>query len=61
VRSPTSADGDTLLCVPEEEGEVDTALWKIHMDMVNQAQSSRAEPLKAAISAASGLVNLLKP
>jgi hypothetical protein len=54
-------DGDTLICVPEEEGEVDTALWKIHMDMVNQAQASRAELLKTAISAASGLVSLLKP
>jgi hypothetical protein len=31
------------------------------MDMVNQAQASRAELLKTAISAASGLVSLLKP
>jgi hypothetical protein len=54
-------DGDTLICVPEEEGEIDSTLWKIHMDMVNQAQASRAELIKTAISAASGLVNLLKP
>ena len=54
-------DGDTLICVPEEDGEVDTTLWKIHMDMVAQAQASRAELLKAAVSAATGMVNLLKP
>jgi len=54
-------DGDTLICVPEEDGEVDTTLWKIHMDMVAQAQASRADLLKAAVSAATGMVNLLKP
>lgn len=54
-------DGDSLICVPETEGEVDTALWKIHMDMVQQAQLSRAELLKTVVSAATGLVDLLKP
>jgi Peptidase family C25 len=54
-------DGDSLICVPETEGEVDTALWKIHMDMVQQAQVSRAELLKTVVSAATGLVDLLKP
>ena len=54
-------DGDSLICVPEAEGEVDTALWKIHMDMVQQAQVSRAELLKTVVSAATGLVDLLKP
>lgn len=54
-------DGDTLLCVPEEDGEVDTALWKIHMDMMQQAQASRAELLKTVVSVASGLGTLLKP
>jgi len=53
--------GDSLICVPETEGEVDTALWKIHMDMVQQAQVSRAELLKTVVSAATGLVDLLKP
>jgi hypothetical protein len=54
-------DGDTLICVPEEEGEVDTALWKVHMDMLQQAQASRAELLKTVVSAATGLVDLVKP
>jgi hypothetical protein len=54
-------DGDTLICVPETEGEVDTAVWGIHMDMVQQAQASRAELLKTVVSAATGMVELLKP
>ncbi|MCI0520558.1 MAG: C25 family cysteine peptidase [Chloroflexi bacterium] len=54
-------DGDTLVCVPETDGEVDTALWKVHADMVAQAQASRAELVRAVISAAGGMVNLLKP
>jgi hypothetical protein len=54
-------DGDTLICVPEEEGEVDTTLWKVHMDMLQQAQASRAELLKTVVSAATGLVDLVKP
>ncbi len=54
-------DGDTLVCVPEKEGEVDTALWKIHADMVQQAQASRTELLKTIVSAATGLGNLIKP
>jgi hypothetical protein len=54
-------DGDSLICVPENDGEVDTALWKIHMDMVQQAQISRTELLKTVVSAATGLVDLLKP
>jgi hypothetical protein len=54
-------DGDSLICIPETEGEVDTTLWKIHMDMVQQAQVSRTELLKTVVSAATGLVDLLKP
>ncbi len=54
-------DGDTLICVPETDGEVDMALWKVHTDMVQQAQASRTELLKTVVSAATGLVDLLKP
>jgi hypothetical protein len=49
-------DGDTVVCVPADSGEIDEALWKIHIDMVQQAQASRADLLKAAVSALSGLV-----
>lgn len=54
-------DGDTLVCLPEEDGEVDTELWNIHLEMVQQAQASRAEFIKTVVSAAAGLGNLLKP
>lgn len=54
-------DGDTVVCVPEKDGEVDIELWKIHLDMLQVAQASRAELLKAVISAASGLAGLVKP
>ena len=54
-------DGDTLICIPEVDGEVDTALWRIHMDAVQQAQVSRAELLKTVVSAVAGIGGLLKP
>lgn len=54
-------DGDTLVCVPEEEGEVNTELWRIHREMLQQAQASRAELLKTAVSAVTNLAGLIKP
>jgi hypothetical protein len=54
-------DGDTLVCVPETGGELDAELWRIHVEMVQQAQASRSELLKTVVSAASGMVDLLKP
>jgi peptidase C25-like protein len=56
-----SWNGDTLICVPERDGEVDTALWAIHSEMVHRAQAQRAELFKAAISAAAGMLEALKP
>jgi hypothetical protein len=54
-------DGDTLVCVPEEDGEVDQALWQIHLDMLKVAQASRAELLRSVVSAATGISGLVKP
>lgn len=54
-------DGDTLVCVPEDEGVIDTELWRIHLEMMQQAQVSRAELLKTAVEAVTGLAGLLKP
>ena len=54
-------DGDTLVCVPETDGELDTAVWGIHMDMVKQAQESRAELMKVIVSAAGSLTSMLTP
>ncbi len=56
-----AVDGDTLVCVPEEEGELDLALWNVHVEMVKQAQASRIEFLRTVVSAATGLVDLIKP
>lgn len=54
------ADGDTLVCVPEQVSEIDQALWNLHLDMVARAQANRAEMLKTAVSAASALLGTLK-
>jgi len=48
------------VCIPSRQGEVDEALWAIHMDMTKQAQVNRVEMLKTAVSAAAGLLGALK-
>jgi hypothetical protein len=53
-------DGDTEVCVPKRAGDIDEDLWTIHLDMVKQAQANRAEMIKAATSAATGLLEALK-
>jgi hypothetical protein len=54
-------DGDTLVCVPEKDGEVDKDLWAIHAEMVKQAQAGRTEMLKTVVTAAQSLAGLIKP
>lgn len=53
-------DGDTLVCIPEKDGEVDTALWNIHLEMVKSAQQNRAELMKTIVGAAASIVNIVK-
>ena len=53
-------DGDTLVCVPEQEGEIDQALWTIHADMVQRAQAHRIELLKTVTAAAANLLDVFK-
>ncbi len=53
-------DGDTMSCVPEKEGQSDKNLWAIHSDMVKQAQVQRAELFKTLVSAATGVMDVLK-
>lgn len=55
-----SLDGDTLVCVPEKDGEVDLAVWNIHLEMVKTAQFTRAELVKTIIGAVTGVAGLLK-
>jgi hypothetical protein len=52
--------GDLLVCVPEKSGDIDQALWKLHVEMVQRAQAHRAEMLKTLGAAAAGLLDALK-
>jgi hypothetical protein len=53
-------DGDVQVCVPRQNGEIDEHLWRIHTDMVKQAQAHRDEMLKTLVSAATSLIDVLK-
>ena len=53
-------DGDTQVIVPSGAGQINRELWAVHLDMVQQAQVNRAEMIKAAASAAAGLLQSLK-
>lgn len=55
-----NVDGDTQVCVPLEDGELDATLWKIHSETVQSAQANRAEMLKTMVSAATGLFDVFK-
>ena len=56
----SSLDGKTLVCVPEQDGKVDDALWKIHSDAVERALANRNEMIKLAVGAVTSLVGGLK-
>ena len=55
-----SLGGDTMVCVPEKEGQIDTDLWQIHLDMVKQAQAQRSEVIKSTLAVASSLLETVK-
>ena len=44
-------DGDTDILVPLSDGEIDAAMWAVHLEAVKQAQESRNELVKTAVSA----------
>lgn len=54
-------DGDITAIVPMRPEGLDEALWAAHAAMVAQAQINRTELIKLALSAAAGIVNVLKP
>jgi hypothetical protein len=54
-------DGDITAIIPMRPEGMDETLWAAHVDMVKQAQANRAELVKLAISAVSGLVTAIKP
>ncbi len=48
-------EGDTIVCVPERDGEVDRALLEIHGELVKQAQAARCELIRVIVDAAARL------
>ena len=52
-------DGDTLVCMPEKVGEVDPAVWNIHLEMVKSAQGNRVELMKTIVDAAANIVDIV--
>ena len=54
-------DGDIDICVPMQADQIDRSLWDIHTMMVAQAQANRTELIKLAATAASGILNVIKP
>jgi hypothetical protein len=52
-------DGDIKNFVPMRGGQIDQALWALHLDMVQQAQTNRAELIRTAMEAISGLVKVV--
>jgi len=55
-----SLDGNTVVCVPEINGQVDEALWKIHADALEKALANRIELIKTAAAAITSLVPGIK-
>jgi len=53
-------DGDTQVCVPEGGGAIDEALWRIHLEMVKEAQANRTQFLSAMAELATRLIDILK-
>jgi hypothetical protein len=55
-----SLDGDTIVCVPERDGEIDKEMFEIHQAAVKQAQEARAELMRTIVQAATSLFGLTK-
>ncbi len=52
-------DGDVQVCVPEKDGNVDQAVWDVHLSMVQAAQENRAAFLATMAELATKLIGLL--
>jgi hypothetical protein len=52
--------GDTQVCVPESQEDTDEAIWRVHLDMVKEAQANRTQFLGAMADLATRLVDILK-
>lgn len=52
--------GDTVVCFPEKDGEVDHAISNIHLEMVKSAQENRSELIRTIVEVASSIVDIVK-
>ena len=52
--------GDTVVCFPEKDGDVDSEISKIHLEMVKSAQENRMELIRTIVEVASSIVDLVK-
>jgi signal transduction histidine kinase len=55
-----SLDGDTMVVVPLNAGQLDEALWRIHSETVGQAQAHREAMFKTVMELVRGLVPTIK-
>lgn len=53
-------DGDTQVVVPVDAGQIDEALWQIHLQTVEQAQLHRQAMLKTIGELMAGLIPTIK-
>jgi hypothetical protein len=53
-------DGDTVVVVPERDGEIDRSALELHTSMVKQAQQVRIKLLETIVQAAASLVRCTK-
>ncbi len=53
-------DGDTVVCLPQRDGEIDQEAFDIHMKTVEQAQRARAELMNSVVAAAASLAGITK-
>ena len=53
-------DGDVQVVVPERNNAIDEPLWKVHLDMVREAQVNRAEFLRLMADLATRMIDLFK-
>jgi hypothetical protein len=52
-------DGDVQVCVPEKDGQIDQAVWDVHLSMVKAAQENRAASLQTMAELATKLIGML--
>jgi len=60
AQTTISLGGNTESIVPEDDGKVDDAVWKIHTDALDRAIQNRTELLRVMLSAV-GLGNAKAP